>query len=96
MSNSVITPKSAIPYRNRILVLSYIREYDMKCGLYSAASVMMYSAIYVTTPQMRREETPQSGVGYAEFDLERRGKSGFACRGTYCPLRNSATPRRDR
>jgi len=36
VSNSVITPKSAIPYRNGILVLSYIREYDMECGVKSA------------------------------------------------------------
>ena len=58
-------------------------------------SLQVYSTIYVTTPQKESEETPQSRTENVEFDLERMGKLGFACWGTYCPLRNSATPRRD-
>ena len=47
VSNLVITPKSAIPYRNGILVLSYTRECGMKCGTLSTLQYVVYKC----TPQ---------------------------------------------
>jgi hypothetical protein len=46
LSNSVVGPRSVIPYKNRMLVLSYTREYDMECGTLSAIqySLQVYSA----------------------------------------------------